>query len=172
MSTSSNHENANGNQDMQTRIANALTKQYMELNLNNKHSTIYFFMEKNTGIPESRIHVECSKSSRWWSNGRKIGFMTHKRLRPITSNEFFDCIKGADISDIYIYERNGEVLCQNNQANKFVQRCILEFNKMYEHEDEVRGYLPMRMLHEKLMHENSIKINDHVDVSVPVEIKK
>ena len=121
---------------MNREVAKVLLKQYIACTNTSKHATIYFFMERNRGLPESIIHVESSKSHRWFTHARKQGFVFQKRLRPMTNDEFFKCIENVDLDGIYIYTRNDEVYCQNNHTRKFVLRCINEFHKFYDEQDK------------------------------------
>ena len=152
--------------DLQKQIAETLTRQYMEWHLNHKHSTMYFFMEKNLGVPEDIIYVESAKNSHWRHKAHRTGFMFRKRLRPISPSEFFDCIKEVNINDLQIYVRNDEVICQNNQAGIFVKRCINKFNEMYDRDDMRREQEALKNI------STSTKLNEVSSVSLNHEIGK
>ena len=122
---------------MNKKIAEVLLKQFITVTNNAKHSTIYFYMEKNGMLPEYTIHVETSKSHHWWSHARRQGFMFQKRIRPITAREFYKCIKSVDLTGIYVYVCHDEVVCQNNHARKFVLRCIEQFHKLFSYQDTI-----------------------------------
>lgn len=127
---------------MNKSIARALTAQYIKCTNTAKHATIYFYMEKNPGLPESIVHVESSKSHHWWSHARREGFVFQKRLRPMSPREFYKCIKRVDLSDIYVcLNQDNEVICQNNHTRKFVLRCIQEFHRFYDTQDKSENVL-------------------------------
>ena len=120
---------------MAKRIAEVLCKQFVAQTNLDRHSTIYFYIEKNHGLPESIVHVETSRKRRWWAMAMREGFAFQRRLRPLTAREFYKCIKRVDTSDIYIFTRGDDIICQNNHTRKFILRCIEEISKFYDMQD-------------------------------------